>query len=228
MKLFDLATSPEQYSNGEATSWMVDAVRQRVQNKLYWNAIKAHIPAHCRSVLDIGCGSSWVVDRLSEIGVRDYVGLEPSSKNFEIACQEHPEFNILQTTLESYTPTQPFDCVLALMVMGHIANVDRALHAIHSLLNVGGVCIIALSRFHPPEQRQVRNGRKYEVEEIDPEQYVDRSIDGTGYGIVDINRSPAYYSRLAIKNGFLVEQTEFADPGYSSKLLFILKKATAR
>lgn len=222
--LFNLATDPKQYSEGEATSWMADEARQRAQHELYWNAIKAYIPPHCRSVLDVGCGSGWAAEKLSGIGVIDYVGLEPSKKNFTVARQERPELKILQSTLGDYTTTQRFDCVLALMVMSHVANVDNALQTIHSLLNPGGVCIIVLSRFHPPEQRHERNGRKYEVEVIDPEQYVDRSVGGTGFGIADINRSPEYYLRLAVKNGFMAEQTEFADQGYSPKLLLILKK----
>lgn len=223
-KLFNLATNPEQYSKGEAVSWMADEVRQRAQHQLYWKAIKTYIPIHCRSVLDIGCSSGWIADKLSELGVTDYVGLEPSAKNFAIAHQQHPALNVLQSTLEDYTPTQRFDCVLVLMVMSHVADVDSALHKIHSFLNLRGVCIIVLSRFHTPEQRHNRNGRKYEIEEIDSEQYVDRSINGTGFGIADINRSPAYYLRLATKNGFVIEQTEFADQGYSPKLLFVLKK----
>lgn len=205
-------------------SWMADEARQQAQHKLHWNTIKVYIPANCRSILDIGCGSGWAADELFRIGVKDYVGLEPSVESFGVARQEHPELNVLHSTLEAYTPTQRFDCVLALMVMGHVGNVDSALHKIHSLLNPGGVCIITQSRFHPPEQRLLRNGREYEIEEIDSEQYVDRSINGTSYGIVDVNRSSSYYLRIATKNGFKYEQTEFADPGYSPKLLIVLKK----
>ena len=59
---------------------------------------------------------------------------------------------------------------------------------------------------------------------VNPEQYIDKSTDGTGFGVADINRSPEYYIRLATATGFSVQQTEFADAGYSPKLLFILRK----
>ena len=110
------------------------------------------------------------------------------------------------------------------MMMSHIPDVDLAFAKIYKLLNPGGICLVALSRFHPPENRLERNGRKYEVEEIDADQYIDKSTDGMGFGVADINRSPEYYARHAASAGFKVEQTEFADAGYSLKLLFILRK----
>ena len=223
--LFNLATNPEQYTTGQASTWMADNARQQTQHDVHWNAIKKFIPANCRSVLDIGCGSGWAAQKLHKLGVKNYVGLEPSTKNYAIAKREHPKLSVLPLALEEYPLKEYFDCVLALMVFSHIADPKKALQKISSLLNMGGVCIITLSCFHPPELRQKRNGREYQVEVIDDEQYVDQSIKGTSYGIADINRSFAYYQKIAHESEFIIKRTKFTDPGYSPKLLMVLSKA---
>ncbi len=57
-KLIDLATDPEQYSTGEAVSWLQDPERQDLQRQQFWNGIKDYIPKGCKSMLDVGCGIS--------------------------------------------------------------------------------------------------------------------------------------------------------------------------
>ena len=68
-------------------------------------------------------------------------------------------------------------------------------------------------------------GRHYEVEEIDSDQYIDKSIESTGYGIADINRRPQYYINKGLINGFkLVKHAQIADEGYSPKEMLVFRK----
>lgn len=224
-KLIDLATDPEQYTQGEATSWMVDDKRQKEQQDRFWSAIESYVLTSFHSVLDVGCGSGWIAERLFEIGIENYVGLEPSLKNFQIAKHGHPDLVIRRTTLDGYSADSTFDCVIAIMSISHVKDVKISFKKIYNLLSPEGIFISILSAFHEAPERQKRNNRCYEVEVIDEDQYVDRSIQGTGYGIADINRRPEYYIREACSLGFsLVRQTKIEDLGYSSKDLLVFKR----
>jgi SAM-dependent methyltransferase len=220
--LFDQATDPEQYSKS-ATSWMADLDRQEKQREQFWSGIRPYIPAHCRSILDIGSGSGWSADKSKAIGVRTWVGIEPSSNHFELARKLHPQFEMEKKTFELYETNLHFDCILAIMVFSHIGNIPAAFKKIHDLLNPGGVFISVLSAFHEGKDRCERRGRKYEVEVIDDDQYIDKSIEG--YGIADINRRPEYYVSKAEEAGLsLIKQDKIADSGYSAKDLLVFKR----
>ena len=144
-KLIDIASDPEQYTQGEAVSWMADDARQKAQEERFGEAIKSYIPSPCVSVLDIGCGSGWAAGLAFKLGVKNYVGLEPSLKNFEVSKHKHPELNLLHISLEDYKTEQTFDCVLAVMVLSHIKDIETSLKKVFDLLNVGGVFIFIVS-----------------------------------------------------------------------------------
>ena len=81
------------------------------------------------------------------------------------------------------------------------------------------------STYHDEANRVERNGRKYEVEIIDDNQYVDRAIVGA-YGIADINRKSEYYINESVSSGYsLVKHLKVEDIGYSPKDLFIFSKS---
>ena len=204
---------------------MADLDRQEKQREQFWSGIRPYIPAHCRSILDIGSGSGWSADKSKAIGIQTWVGIEPSSHHFELARKLHPQFEMAQKTFEAYETNLHFDCILAVMVFSHIGDIPAAFKKIHDLLNPGGVFISVLSAFHEDEDRYERRGRKYEVGIIDGDQYIDKSIEG--YCIADINRRPEYYVSKAEAAGLnLVKQDKIADSGYSAKDLQVFKRVS--
>jgi SAM-dependent methyltransferase len=224
ISLFIQATDPEQYSKG-ATSWMADLDRQEKQREQFWNGIRPYIPVNCRSILDIGSGSGWSADKSKAIGIAKWVGIEPSSHHFELAKKLHPQFEMEQKTFEDYKTDLHFDCIIAIMVFSHIGDVSIVFKKIHDLLNLGGIFISVHSTFHEDGSRYERRGRKYEVEVIDSDQYIDKSIEG--YGISDINRRPEYYVKIAKAAGLsLIKQDKIADSGYSAKDLLVFKRVS--
>jgi len=223
-KLIDLATDPEQYSSGRAVTWVNDDVRQKKQQENFWNAISPYIKTTCKLALDIGCGSGWSAEKFSKFGSK-WEGLEPSSSHFEIAHKAHPELNILNKTFEEYGTDSHFDCVIAIMVFSHIKDVRTSFQKIFNLLNNSGIFIMICSSFHDEANRLERNGRKYEVEIMDDNQYADKAIVGA-YGIADINRKSEYYINEAVYGGFnLIKHLKVEDAGYSPKELFIFSKS---
>jgi SAM-dependent methyltransferase len=222
--LIGLATDPEQYSQGDAVSWSTDSVRQGLQRQQFWNGIKDYIPKGCKSMLDVGCGVGWSSKKAAEIGITRWVGIEPASLHFNQAIKDNPEIQIKKETLESFNTDEVFDCIICIMIFSHILDVALAFKKLSTLQVSGGQLIIVLSAFHDGNERFERRGRKYDVYEIDNDQYVDKSIDG-GYGIADINRKPSYYIELAEKNEFsLLKRGQILDAGYSPKDLLVFKK----
>src|ERR1035437_5762862 len=223
-KLIDLATDPEQYSCGRAVTWIADDARQKKQQENFWNAIRPFIKPSCKSALDIGCGSGWSARLFLKLGT-DWIGLEPSSNHFKAAKRAHPEFNILNITFEECDIDKRFDCIIAIMVFSHIKDVSGSFNKIYKLLNHGGIFIMMYSTFHNDESRLERNGRKYEIEIIDDNQYVDRAIVGA-YGIADIIRRSEYYIDMAVSSGFsLIKHLKVEDVGYSPKELLVFVKS---
>lgn len=221
--LIDLATDPEQYSQGRATTWMADDERQKKQEENFWKAVRPLIKSTPKSALDIGCGSGWSAQKFAELGA-DWVGLEPSSSHFEVANKAHPEYKIVNTTFEKYDTNKRFDCIIAIMVFSHFKDVNRTFKKIYELLNSGGVLIMVCSTFHNEKDRGERNNRKYEIEVIDDDQYVDKAIVGA-YGIADINRKSEYYIKQAASCGLkLLNQGRVEDAGYSPKELLVFGK----
>ena len=222
-KLLNLATDPEQYSNGRAVTWIVDDVRQKKQQESFWNAVRPFIKDSCKSALDIGCGLGWSAEKFSVLGGK-WVGLEPSSAHFDAAVKANPDLEIINTTFEKFETSKHFDCIIAIMVFSHLKDVGGSFMKIHGLLNDGGTFIMICSTFHDGASRLERNGRKYEVEVIDAGQYVDRAVVGA-YGIADINRRSQYYIDKATANGLkLVTHSRVEDAGYSPKELLVFEK----
>ena len=223
VKLIDLATDPEQYSQGSAVTWMKDDNRQKLQEENFWNAIKPFIKTTCKSVLDIGCGSGWSAKKFDQLKV-NWIGLEPASSHFTVAERINPELNIINKTFEQYDTDRHFDCIIAVMVFSHIKDVQSSFKKIYNLLNDGGVFIIVCSTFHDEISRLERNGRKYQVDVIDDDQYVDKAVVGA-YGIADINRKPECYIDNAATNGLsLVKHLRVEDVGYSPKEVLVFNK----
>lgn len=223
-RLIDLATDPDQYSNGEAISWSKDSIRQDMQRQQFWDGIKEYIPEGCKSMLDVGCGVGWSAKKATEIGIERWLGIEPASAHFNQAKSLNSEIDIKKETLESFDSKEKFECIICIMIFSHILDVNQAFKKLSDLLVSGGRLIIVLSAFHEGRSRFERRGRMYDVYEIDEEQYVDKSVTG-GYGIADINRKPFYYIKFAKENGFLLlKQGQIADSGYSAKDLLVFKK----
>jgi SAM-dependent methyltransferase len=224
-KLIDLATDPEQYSTGEAVSWLQDPVRQDLQRQQFWNGIKEYIPKGCKSMLDVGCGVGWSAKKSVEIGITTWVGIEPATSHFDQAKKINPDKDIRQKTLEDFETDEKFDCVICIMIFSHIGDIDTAFRKLSGLMTPDASLIIVLSAFHEGDARFERRGRKYDVYEIDENQYVDKSVAG-GYGISDINRRPSFYIDSAQKNGLLLlKQDQILDSGYSPKDLLVFRKS---
>ncbi|MHA7873093.1 MAG: bifunctional 2-polyprenyl-6-hydroxyphenol methylase/3-demethylubiquinol 3-O-methyltransferase UbiG, partial [Hyphococcus sp.] len=99
-------------------------------------------------LLDIGCGGGLVAEPMSRLGAA-VTAIDASERNIKTAMA-HAEpagldIDYRNTTVEALTAAgeEPFDIVLNLEVVEHVADVDHFLHESASLVKPGGIMMIA-------------------------------------------------------------------------------------
>lgn len=226
--LLAIATDPSQYERHgiDFRADTIDSTSER--NRTYWAQIEPIVSTWAgRRVLDIGSGVGWMLPLLKGAGAAGVEGLEPSEGHRAISEQTFPDFKVHARKFEEFSPEETYDGVLAVMVLCHIADVQAFFQKVRGLLNEDGEFVAIIPTFfEDPELRSSRNGKKYQVEVIDEDQYIDMRTDTTTYAIADIARRISYYERAARENGLeLVNHIPFEDrKGYTPKHLLHFRK----
>jgi 2-polyprenyl-6-hydroxyphenyl methylase/3-demethylubiquinone-9 3-methyltransferase len=98
-----------------------------------------------RNVLDVGCGSAYLIDFVPAVDT--YVGLDMDMRFLHMAQRFFPQHQFYQSDLE-HGPlppeigTQRFDTVTLMAVLEHLANPQRVVQQLASLLLPGGRIVI--------------------------------------------------------------------------------------
>jgi len=132
------ATDPSQYDFGDM-NWDKDSeIYTPIRQFFYGEIGKRKAKWKGLDVLDLGCGSGWLLARMKEDGARTVEGFDPSERNVQMAAQLYPEIKVHKATLDSYGPSKQYDLITSVMVFGHIENLDSAFEKIKTMLKDGG------------------------------------------------------------------------------------------
>ena len=226
MDLLSIASDPKQYSKGDASLWLTDKQHQENRSDIYWNVLKPILSQiKPKNVLDIGAGSAWVSQKLIEIGLINYEGIEPSLPGFNTARKKYPSLKIQNTSFENFSTASTYDAILAVMILSHINNIDEFFVKIKTLLNTDGACIIIIPEFYDDTRRFNRNGKEYDVQVLNKDEYVDRRRSSQHFALADIVRKPVLYIKSAENYGLILHsRLEFVDHGFSTKTLLVFRK----
>jgi SAM-dependent methyltransferase len=94
--------------------------------------ILEHLTPRRRRVLEVGCGEGWLTRAIAEAG-HDAKGIDP----------EAPEGSLFErVALEMFTGSEPYDAIVAVLSLHHIADASAALNKIKSLLKVKGQIVV--------------------------------------------------------------------------------------
>jgi 2-polyprenyl-3-methyl-5-hydroxy-6-metoxy-1,4-benzoquinol methylase len=110
--------------------------------------IRKHVPTPLsgQRVLEVGSGSGYYTQRLAEIGVADYLGLDITDVFFEDLRSRHPGFRFRKADITESQSETGFDLALCIDVVEHIVTrekFERAMSNLAAALAPGGVLFLA-------------------------------------------------------------------------------------
>lgn len=195
------------------------------KNPLAWPYIfypalfRARGNIHNKYILDIGCGSGWFSEKLSQKGAR-VLAVDNSSKWMNICETRYKKSSRLKFALAdcknlSFVGDKKFDIVFANMLFLSIASrktVEKAFNQIGKVTKKGGVFIF--NDIHPfaivmPKTSIKRSGVQTGFSNF-KEGFKCKTkylmADYTTLGFTDAHWSLGFYSKLLKKNKFVIEE----------------------
>jgi 2-polyprenyl-3-methyl-5-hydroxy-6-metoxy-1,4-benzoquinol methylase len=116
----------------------------RVRERMLISTLRRIAPLPTARILDVGCGGGLFFGELQEFGDVSGIEADPASVGQDnqwahrIVCGELDE---------SYIPPAPFDLILMLDVLEHVANVGKILANVGRILAVDGRVVVTVPAF---------------------------------------------------------------------------------
>jgi SAM-dependent methyltransferase len=155
--LFYQETDPIPFWRGRAgqrgwfsVMWLNSAYNE-LADRDQWEAIRRNLPEGRSSVLDLGCGTGRMTQRLAGVFER-YVGVdledmveEARRRNPQLTCEYHPS-----TILDYEYPPESFDLVLSMACLGNACHADDLPRVAERMVRAtkAGGRIILIDAFH--------------------------------------------------------------------------------
>jgi SAM-dependent methyltransferase len=162
----------------------------------------------CRRVLDIGCGSGWMAERLERQGVEAY-GVDTSQAAIELAARKVEPARLQCGTLAAAKfETDFFDAAVAVHVLEHVKDPVAFATEARRILKEGGILLLRIPNFASWEA-QLAGERWYHFD----------------YPFHVAHYSPRAVTRLLQACGFRDARVSHAMTEYRQTLLYALLSA---
>ncbi len=156
------------------------------------------------SILDIGCGTGWILKQIHNEGAALVHGIDPSENNILTAQKLHPEISFFTTDLNSFVSDTKYDYIISIMAFNHINDLAKAMNKCFSLMKLHGKLFLVVPDYDYTSRK--RHDYDVEVEHQDDDTYAVRVKRNEG-SIADIVRKKKVYISAAEQAGFaLTEQ----------------------
>lgn len=148
-KLFRRATNPKQYDFDDVRWSEVEYGLENSGTRMFHYAYIRKFAHYWKNadILDIGCGTGWLLEEMRKQGAQKVIGIDPSHNNIKKGKQLYPNLMLIQSDFESFHTTKKFDVITCVMVFEHIAKIKRSLAKIKDLLKDEGILIIIVADF---------------------------------------------------------------------------------
>jgi 2-polyprenyl-3-methyl-5-hydroxy-6-metoxy-1,4-benzoquinol methylase len=152
----------------------------RVREAILRAKIRAMLDRHPSArILDVGCGAGLFFDVLESFGHVEGIESDPGA----IAGAGRRRSRITQGELDaSFAPAEPFDLILALDVLEHVARPEAMLRRAWELLKPGGKILITVPAFEwlwTGHDDQNHHLRRYTAPQLQ------RALRGSGFAAVE-------------------------------------------
>jgi 2-polyprenyl-3-methyl-5-hydroxy-6-metoxy-1,4-benzoquinol methylase len=210
------ATNPKQYNNSDWSKIESSLKSKRGTRNFFFEAFDKKEWKR-KKILDLGCGTGWLVNEISKVGAKKVIGVDPSERNITWGKQLFPEINIYQHSLESFPIKEKFDYIISIMTFNHVSNVDLALQKISYLLEPKGRLQIIIPSYD--YFRLKRNNYRKEFVHLSAEEYVVKTNRKEGE-ICDVIRTLSWFVKKMEKNDFQVKLIKAISLCENTKFIF--------
>lgn len=198
---YDKASDPCQYDN---TVWfeVECSLETGTRNVFYQMFDKGAWKK--RTVLDIGCGTGWLVNNALETGACYAEGIDSSYKNVRRGRELYPSTKLHHTSIQEFSTDQKYDLIILLMSMNHISDVESVLIKIQTLCSETGICQLII-----PDYEYFKTPRKnyqLELEERSDNEYVVKTNRKEG-NVYDIIRKTEWYEDVIRNVGLRITKS---------------------
>ncbi len=137
VKLLEKATNPAQYDLEEVV-WAKEIEDSPTRRFYYEYLGKYEDKWKDADILDIGCGTGWLMNLLLKNGARLVEGAEPSIRNARAANKLYPSLKVFNSAFESFSTERKYDLIISVMVFSHISDINSAFRKLTTLLKESG------------------------------------------------------------------------------------------
>jgi SAM-dependent methyltransferase len=203
--IYSQAINPKQYDTGKI-QWEQETGESPMRKFFFGPYISQFKDFYKdKSVLDIGCGTGWLLPKLSDWGAKQVEGLEPSKVLREVCKKIAPDYKVHNKDFLSFNPKNKYDAITGIMVLIHIGDINKAFQKANSLLNKNGELHIIVPDYD--YFRRERIDYKVEFKDINPDEYATLIHRPIG-AFADVVRRSRVYEKIAKENGLkLVSDT---------------------
>ena len=197
-KLLQRAINPLQYDFDDVF-WDSQSGLKSPKRKFFYEYLSEYKKQWVDAeILDIGCGTGWLVDLFIRNGAYLAEGIEPSRHSVDVAKELFPDIKIHHGDFNSFQSEKQYDLITAVMVLNHIGDLSTAFKKINKLLKNGGELQIVVPDYQYFKKQ--RYGHETEIERLNQDEYVAQDKDSQGL-IADIVRKIKIYKEIAQKSG---------------------------
>lgn len=201
-KIYAKAINPKQYDSLD-TDWSSETFNSPYRRYYYEYLKKYKKTWKNADVLEIGCGTGWLLGMIKKEGATHVEGIEPSKKNVKIIKKYFKKIKIHPIKFEEFKSKQKFDLILGVMVFNHIKNLDKSFSKLSYLLKDKGELQIIVPDYRYGKIPKFNYTLKFE--KISEEEYA-VEVDRKKRAIADIIRKIAVYTKSAHKSGLTCVQ----------------------
>lgn len=193
--------NPEQYDSPNISWNPQEKVSDSPVRKYMSNFLLQFIQAsRGRCVLEIGCGTGWLLSEVLKYRPNAAIGIEPSSNNVRIAKQLNLSIDVRTSNFQDFQTDNIFDDVYIIMTLSHFWDLDWFFAKCNRMMRESGKLIIIVPNFE--YFQKPRDG--YDMEIVYFQNQYAVSILKDSNSLSQIVRKNEIYNNFATKNGFAI------------------------